>query len=45
MFAAAILPLFVGVLVEPQPLAGTWQLSHVEQDGTGDPSCVASPVR
>jgi hypothetical protein len=42
MFATAILPLFVGVLTAPQPLAGTWQLSRVEQDGTvckGDPSC------
>jgi uncharacterized protein (TIGR03067 family) len=34
--------LLLAVLVEPQPLAGTWQLTHVEQDGTagkGDPSC------
>jgi hypothetical protein len=42
MFTVAVVPLLIAVLAEPQPLACTWQLSHVEQDGVagkGDPSC------
>jgi hypothetical protein len=42
MLTTAVIPLLIGVLAEPQPLAGTWQLTHVAQDGTvskGDPSC------
>jgi hypothetical protein len=42
MFTTAVIPLLIGVLAEPQPLAGTWQLTQVAQDGMvskGDPSC------
>jgi uncharacterized protein (TIGR03067 family) len=42
MLTTALVPMLVAVLAEPQPLAGTWQLSRVEQDGVagkGDPSC------
>jgi hypothetical protein len=42
MLTTVLLPVLLAVLVEPQPLAGTWQLTHVEQDATvgkGDPSC------